>query len=242
MQNYDLAMLAVLAFATIFGFWKGLAWQVASLASLVVSYFVALKFADRLAPLVSDHAPFNKFIAMLIIYAGASLAIWMAFRVVAGVIDGVKLQGFDRQMGALVGFGKGVLICIAITFFAVSLLGEVQREKIIASRSGHYIVQILDKADAVAPPEIKGVISPYIDKINQRLDPNYRPNPQQDFQDVRKYWDQQAGGGAAESIWSAASNLALPTQQAAPQPAATTPNPGLQTMPAWPISTGGERR
>lgn len=235
MQNYDLAMLAVLAIATIFGFWKGLAWQVASLASLVVSYFVALKFADRLAPLVSEHAPFNKFVAMLIIYAGSSLAIWMIFRVVAGVIDGVKLKGFDRQMGALVGFGKGVLICIAITFFAVSLLGEVQREKIIASRSGHYIVQILDKADAVAPPEIKGVISPYIEKINQRLDPNYRPNPQQDFQDVRKYWDQQVGGGAENSVWSAATNL---MQQAQPQqqPAAAL------TTPAWPISTGGERR
>ena len=236
MQNYDLAMLAVLAFATIFGFWKGLAWQVASLASLVVSYFVALKFADRLAPMVSEHAPFNKFVAMLIIYAGASLAIWMIFRVVAGVIDGVKLKGFDRQMGALVGFGKGVLICIAITFFAVSLLGEVQREKIIASRSGHYIVQILDKADAVAPPEIKGVISPYIHKINERLDPNYQPNPQQDFQDVRKYWDQQAGGVSADSVWSAATTL---MQQAQPQQ--QQPN-AAPTTPAWPISTGGERR
>ena len=69
MQTYDLVMLAVLAGATIFGFWKGLAWQVASLASLVVSYFVALRFADQVAPMVSEHAPFNKFAAMLIIYA-----------------------------------------------------------------------------------------------------------------------------------------------------------------------------
>ncbi|HEY1068095.1 MAG TPA: CvpA family protein, partial [Pirellulales bacterium] len=177
MQNYDLAMLAVLGFATIFGFWKGLAWQVASLASLVVSYFAALKFADRLAPMVSEHAPFNKFAAMLIIYAGSSLAIWMLFRVVAGVIDGIKLKEFDRQMGALVGFAKGVLICIAITCVAVTLLGPEQRDKIIASRSGHYIVQVLDKAEAVAPPEIKGVITPYIERINQQFDPNYQPNP-----------------------------------------------------------------
>src|SRR5262245_3171484 len=75
MQTYDLVMLAVLGAATIFGFWKGLAWQIASLASLVVSYFLALKFADRIAPMVSQHAPWNKFLAMLIIYAGASLAI-----------------------------------------------------------------------------------------------------------------------------------------------------------------------
>ena len=37
-----------------------------------------------------------------------------------GAIDRVKLNEFDRQMGALVGFAKGVLLCIAITFFAVT--------------------------------------------------------------------------------------------------------------------------
>lgn len=240
MQTYDLVMLAVLGFATIFGFWKGLAWQVASLASLVVSYFAALKFADKLAPMVSEHAPFNKFVAMLIIYAGASLAIWMLFRVVAGVIDGVKLKEFDRQMGALVGFAKGVLICIAITFFAVSLLGQVQREKILASRSGHYIVQVLDKADAVAPPEIKSVIGPYIERINKQFDPNYQPNPQQDFQeiqqDLRKLWSEQAGGAAGAGGWPAAGNIAWPS---APN---TAPPATAPSTPAWPISTGGEKQ
>ncbi|MBA3481124.1 MAG: CvpA family protein [Pirellulales bacterium] len=232
MQTYDLVMLAVLGGATIFGFWKGLAWQVASLASLVVSYFVALRFADRLAPMVSDHAPFNKFIAMLIIYAVASLAIWMIFRVVAGVIDGVKLKEFDRQMGALVGFAKGVLLCIAITFFAVTLAGETNRDKIIASRSGQYIVQVLDKADAVAPPEIKQVIGPYIEQINARLDPNYQPNPQQDLQDLRKLWDQQAQPSGT-SNWPATGGITWPTappQQPAPQ------------TPATPISSGGNWR
>ena len=34
LQTYDFAMLAVLVVATIFGFWKGLAWQVASVASI----------------------------------------------------------------------------------------------------------------------------------------------------------------------------------------------------------------
>ncbi len=57
MQTYDLLMLAVLGAATLFGFWKGLAWQVASLASLIASYFLALRFADRLAPMVSQHSP-----------------------------------------------------------------------------------------------------------------------------------------------------------------------------------------
>lgn len=229
MQNYDLLMLAVLGGATIFGFWKGLAWQVASLASLVLSYFMALRFADQLAPHISEHAPFNKFAAMLIIYAVSSAAIWIVFRMVAGFIDQVKLKEFDRQMGALIGFAKGVLICIAITFFAVSLLGDQRRDQILASRSGQYIVQFLDKADAVAPPEIKEVIGPYIDRINARLDPNYQPNPQQDLQDLQRLWNQtqQATQGAPGSSWPAT----MPQQPPVSQP---------QT-PAWPISGGGDR-
>src|SRR5690349_18392900 len=50
MQAYDIIMLAVLAGSTLFGFAKGMAWQMASLASLFLSYFVALNFSHLLAP------------------------------------------------------------------------------------------------------------------------------------------------------------------------------------------------
>ena len=41
MQSYDIFMLAVLVITTIWGLWKGLAWQLASLGSIFLSYFVA---------------------------------------------------------------------------------------------------------------------------------------------------------------------------------------------------------
>jgi membrane protein required for colicin V production len=240
MQTYDLLMLAVLGVATIFGFWKGLAWQVASLASLVVSYFMALRFADRVAPMVSDQAPFNKVMAMVIIYAVTSMAIWMLFRVVAGVIDGVKLKEFDRQMGAFVGFAKGALFCIGITFVAVTFLGDARRDQIIASRSGKYIVQVLDKADAVAPPEVKEVIKPYLDRINQSLDPNYQPDPRNDLQalgqDVQRLWElsRQAGGN---QNWTPPATGGNAWPPASSQPPAAQP-----PTPASPISTGSNWR
>src|SRR5262245_33994450 len=94
LQTYDLVMLAVLILATGFGAWKGMAWQVASSASLVLSYFVALKFSERLAPLFGEAAPTNRFIAMFVLYAGTSLAIWIAFRGVRNFVDRVKLREF----------------------------------------------------------------------------------------------------------------------------------------------------
>jgi membrane protein required for colicin V production len=177
MQSYDLIMVLVLVAATVFGFWKGMAWQIASLASLVVSYFAALRFSGQLAPMFGDHAPLNRFIAMLAIYIGTSFIIWMLFRLVAGVIDKVRLESFDRQLGAMFGFAKGALLCIVITFFAVASLPPAQGEAIVASQSGRYIVALLDKSHSVFPPEIHQIIDPYLNKIEQQLNPGFQPQP-----------------------------------------------------------------
>jgi len=171
LHSYDILMLIVLLATTIFGAWKGMAWQIASLASLVISYCVALKFSDQLAPLLGDSAPWNRFLAMLVLYLVTSMGIWLAFRLVAGMIDRVRLKEFDRQMGALVGAAKGVLLCVAITFFVVTLSAR-GREAVLDSRSGHYIAVLIDKADAVMPKEIHDVLHPYLHRLDEKLQPN----------------------------------------------------------------------
>ncbi len=172
MQTYDFLMIAVLAGTTVFGFVKGMAWQIASLASLILSYFVALRLSPQVAPVFGNNAPLNRFVAMLVIYILCSFAIWLLFRVVSNVIDRVRLKEFDRQLGALLGFAKGVLFCVAITFFAVTLLPGGQKEDILASRSGHYIGELLSRTRTVVPDEVREVIGPYLDRIEQGLDPN----------------------------------------------------------------------
>ncbi len=225
MQTYDVLMLVVLVGATLFGFWKGMAWQIASLASLVVSYLAALKFSERLAPTFGDTAPLNRFIAMLVIYIVASFMIWTAFRLVSGVIDKVKLEAFDKQLGAMFGFAKGVLLCVAVTFFAVTLLPPAQGEMIVGSQSGQYIVALLNKADAVVPPEIHQVIDPYLNKVQQRLNPGHTAN-----------WPSGSGqsqqpGAAPASAWP------LPSwPKEVPKPEIQWPQPQSQStpQPTWP--------
>lgn len=175
MQTYDLLMILVLVAATMFGFWKGFAWQVASLASLVASYFISLKFSPQLAPFFGDSEPWNRFVAMLAIYVGSSFVIWALFRVVSGAIDRIKFNAFDHQMGALLGFAKGVLFCVGITFFAMTLLPPTQKQAIVDSKAGHYIVVLLDKTESVVPPEVHQVIGPYLQKIEERIDPSRQP-------------------------------------------------------------------
>ena len=143
MQAYDLIMLIVLAATTIFGAIKGFAWQLASLASIVASYFVAYLFRNDVAKMINAQPPWNLFLAMLLLYFGSSLIIWMLFRLVSTSIDKVKLKDFDRQLGAGFGLIKGVALCLLITMFAMTLLGSAQQQRIANSRSGLYISRIL---------------------------------------------------------------------------------------------------
>ena len=169
MEVYDIIMLIVLVGATAFGAWKGLAWQIASLSAIFVSYFVAVEFGDQVAVHIKAKPPLNKFVAMLIIYFVTSLAIWIGFRWVRELITRVQLKEFDRQIGALVGLGKGVILCVIITMFSMALLGDSEKRAICKSRSGHYIAELLDKAPSYMPKEVHDVVHPYLETLDKQL-------------------------------------------------------------------------
>ncbi|MFT7640007.1 MAG: membrane protein required for colicin V production, partial [Pirellulaceae bacterium] len=52
MQIYDIIMLTVLVGATVLGLWKGVVWQIASMASIFLSFFVAMHFREPVAKLI----------------------------------------------------------------------------------------------------------------------------------------------------------------------------------------------
>jgi membrane protein required for colicin V production len=181
LQLYDFVMLAVLVACTAFGAWKGMAWQVAALASLVLSAGVAVHFGKPLAPYFSAEEPWNRFLAMLVLYLATSLAVWLVFRMVSGIIDRVRLKEFDRQLGALFGAAKGVLWCLVITFFAVTL-SESARQAILHSRSGYYMAVLIERAAPVLPQEVRAVLGKYIEELDRKLDPQEGDQPHQTVQ------------------------------------------------------------
>jgi membrane protein required for colicin V production len=164
-QIYDLIMIVVLAAAALLGFWKGLAWQVASVGSIVLSYFVAYNFRDVVASKIQADPPWNTFMAMLLLYLGTMMVVWIGFRFVKGFIEQVKLSEFDRHAGALLGAVKGALICVLITFFAITLLGDSQKKQIATSYSGQAIVQGIDNIPIAVPEEVHGVLQKLRDQL-----------------------------------------------------------------------------
>jgi len=174
METYDVAMVAVLAVATLFGVWKGMAWQVASLASVLVSAGVAVHSSGAIADFFPGEPPWNRFLAMLVLYVVTAAAIWIVFHLVSNIIDRIKLKEFARQLGAIFGLAKGVLFCVVITFFAVTL-SEQTRQMVLASRSGGLIAQGIRNANPILPEDVREHLGKYIDQLNEKL-----PAPAQD--------------------------------------------------------------
>ncbi|QDT08886.1 CvpA family protein [Planctomycetes bacterium K23_9] len=169
MEIYDIIMLVIIVGAALFGAVKGFAWQLASIASIVVSYIVAYKFREPFSHSIHAEPPWDQFLAMLILFIGTSLVIWVLFRMVSNSIDRMRLREFDRQVGFLFGAIKGFLYATLITLFAVTLMGQNIRSKIVASKSGKFIAQVLDRSDSVIPEEIHYVLRPYLDTFDQRF-------------------------------------------------------------------------
>jgi len=169
MSFYAVAMLVILLGSVWFGFWKGLAWQIASLAAIVVSYFVAVNFRGQVAQYIQAQEPFNRIAAMLILFLGTSVVIWIIYGRVKGSLKRMELRGFDRQIGALVGGLKGAILCMVATIFAVSLLGKNAQLAIDSSKLGPYVVEGIAKASAFVPTDFNQFIQPHLDFFHQRL-------------------------------------------------------------------------
>ena len=164
---------------------------------------VAYNFREPFSQSIHAEPPWNRFLAMLILYVGTSLVVWVAFRMVSGTIDRFKLREFDRQIGAMFGLAKGALYCILITLFAVTLFGDSVREKIVGSKSGNYIASVLARSESVIPPEIQEVVQPYLDRFEKRFNSNDSQDTPAGFLEGvgRSVAGDAARGVLPESLW-----------------------------------------
>ncbi len=152
MNIFDLIILAVLVLLMLRGFMKGMVSQIVSVGSYFVCWIVASRFAFAVAPSIPAEEPWNRIGAMLLLFVGTMIVIRLIHRKIEKGMESMKIKEFDRQMGALLGLLKGVLICMVITFFAV-MLTEQSRQSVFESKSGKYITFLITKTGAFIPED-----------------------------------------------------------------------------------------
>lgn len=179
---YDLIIFGLLVICTVRGATKGFAWQVAAIGALLICFFFAQTASLAIAPLIKLDPPLNRWVAMFVLYVGASFVSFGAARAVRGTLEKWQFVEFDKHLGALFGFTKGVAIALVLTFFAVTL-SETARESVLNSYSGRAAGTILSALHPIMPGELHGVIDPYLEKLGREVvhedgEPGGRPNAQ----------------------------------------------------------------
>ena len=165
---YDIVTLVILLYGTARGAQKGIVWQLAGIAALVLCFAFAEPASLVLKPYVGLKPPLDRWVSLLICYL---LFSFISFGVARGFRDWIEKQRFteyDRHVGAVFGLIKGATFSVVLTFFLVTLW-EGGREPVFASVSGRAAGQILDDLNPVMPAELHAVLEPWL----IRFDPDH---------------------------------------------------------------------
>lgn len=163
---YDLLMLGVLIFATARGAAKGIVWQLATIAALVLCFAFSESLSLAVAPLITVKPPLNRWIAMFALYLVFSFASFAAARNLREWIEKAKFVEYDRHLGGLFGLIKGGVFCLFVTFFAVTL-SKSARAYIFDSYSGYAAAVVMDQLHPVMPDGLHNVLEPYIHRLDR---------------------------------------------------------------------------
>ena len=146
MTTFDIVVCSILGLSLLSSLSKGFVKEVFSLLSYLGGFLLAIKYQGNFAQVLMENIsskPIAKVIAFVIIYVLAYTIISLMGKVIKGMlVSGTKLSMFDRLMGAIVGFGRGMVIVIAVTF-PLQFFPEIMRTVTKGSETIPYLVKAL---------------------------------------------------------------------------------------------------
>jgi uncharacterized membrane protein required for colicin V production len=214
MTIYDAAMVGVVIAGMAWGVWRGITWQLASIASLVLGYSASRTLSGQLASQFPGEPVVARGLAMMVIYALVSGGVFLAAWVVRTTLRKLQFEAYDRHLGMLLGGVEGALLGMVATLFVVSLAPN-SREPIFTSHAGRVVGQVMATLGPVLPEEARNVLAPF--------------------------WNGTSTGPEAESL--AVEPEPRPTLDPAPESAPESePKPARGRKPAWSAVSGDRAR
>ena len=126
--------------------------QIVSVASYFVCWIVASRFGSLVAPTIPLEAPWDQVVAIAVVFLITLIAIRFAYTALEKLIKDWHLQKLNKVLGGLLGFTKGLLLCLIITFFAV-MLSETSRAVVFNSKTGSHLVQLITRIGLFVPKD-----------------------------------------------------------------------------------------
>jgi membrane protein required for colicin V production len=160
MTPYDAAMVGVIVAGMIWGAFRGVTWQLASIASLVLGYTVSHALSGQLAPYFGGEPLATRALAMLAIYVVISSSVFLGAWLVRATLRRMQFEAYNRHLGMMLGGAEGALLGLVVTLFVVSLAPGT-RDPIFMSRTGRVVGKVMATLSPILPDEARNVLAPF---------------------------------------------------------------------------------
>ena len=118
MSTVDWVFAAVLGLSMLLGAWRGLVYEVLSVAGWAASFYAAYYYAPQVAgmlPLSASSEPIRYAAAFVLIFVGAVFAAGLLAFLFKKLVSAMGLRPVDRTMGAAFGLVRGMILLLAAT-------------------------------------------------------------------------------------------------------------------------------
>ena len=118
----DWALLAVLLLSALLGLWRGLVYEVISVAGWVAAFVLAQAYASDVAawlPMDGFSAPLQLAAGFAVVFMVAAFAGGLVAWVVKKLVESVGLRPVDRVLGGAFGLVRGLVILLGVAVVAV---------------------------------------------------------------------------------------------------------------------------
>ena len=125
LSAYDFVVLGIFLLFIGRGVWLGLLKQVVPLLALYVGYFAASRYHDQLFPFLGDVSDNPKVVfltAYVILFVVTYIVAALLGKVMTHVIQVTITPWFDRLLGAILGFAKGMILIILVHMILGTIL------------------------------------------------------------------------------------------------------------------------
>ncbi len=125
MTAYDLVVLGLFALLIGRGIWLGLLKQVTGLLALYLGYFAAGQYHELIFPMLKDISDNPKVVFLtsyVILFITTYIVVMLVGKLLAYVIQLTIAGWFDRLLGGLVGFAKGLILVVLLHMILGTLL------------------------------------------------------------------------------------------------------------------------
>lgn len=151
----DWALLSVLLLSAVLGLWRGLVYEVISVAGWVAAFVLAQAYASDVAawlPMDGFSAPLQLAAGFAVVFMVAAFAGGLVAWVVKKLVESVGLRPVDRVLGGAFGLVRGVVILLGVA--VVVSMTPLQQGAWQASRGAGVLSATLHEVKPLLPEAV----------------------------------------------------------------------------------------